>query len=633
VLRFSPVPVASVLLAATWAVAFCKLGWLSERAALGTVAGVAAAGLAACGFVYGRRLAPLAGALLLDRAYASGGRLSSAVAFAQLPERDAWQESALADGISFARTVEPARAAPLRAPPHGRLQLGLCAFLVLVAVVRVRPPAAPPAAPLLEALEWNEDDAEAVRSELAQLEAKLKTDEAKQATHAFNELLLDLGAKRLDREEAFRRLHALEQRLLEGERGDQKALEEALAKLGEALKKSELTKPTGEALAQADLPSSEKALRDLAKRLREGPKPDAAQLEAMREALRQAAASADARAEALEKRREEAAQSLLREKQRAGDGGRSEAQESLLKKKERELERLEREAREAQSGARELDRLDRELQQAAEDLAKDLGLSAEDLDRGAEDLNRMAEQQMSLEEKEQLRQKLQELREMLRRQGQGGAGQKMRLRKFQQAARGGAGGGGRNPQPGDDGEEGEGRGSRGQGQRGQGQSGQGQSGQGSGSRGQGSKGQGEEWVLGPNGERLLLMPAQRQGQGSGQGDGEGAGQGGQGGEGKGQRGQGRGHDDNVKGAATKGIGQTSDTQVAGQDTGQGQSRSEVIETAAQRGFVSRGYEKVFREYETVAEEALAKDEVPGGYRFYVRRYFQLIRPRDEEKTQ
>ena len=39
--------------------------------------------------------------------------------------------------------------------------------------------------------------------------------------------------------------------------------------------------------------------------------------------------------------------------------------------------------------------------------------------------------------------------------------------------------------------------------------------------------------------------------------------------------------------------------------------------------------KVYREYHTVAEEALNKDEIPGGYRFYVRRYFQLIRPREE----
>ena len=60
---------------------------------------------------------------------------------------------------------------------------------------------------------------------------------------------------------------------------------------------------------------------------------------------------------------------------------------------------------------------------------------------------------------------------------------------------------------------------------------------------------------------------------------------------------------------------TEDTQVAGQDTGQGSSRSEVIQGAAERGFTSRGYQKVYREYHTVAEEALSKDEIPGGYRF------------------
>jgi hypothetical protein len=75
---------------------------------------------------------------------------------------------------------------------------------------------------------------------------------------------------------------------------------------------------------------------------------------------------------------------------------------------------------------------------------------------------------------------------------------------------------------------------------------------------------------------------------------------------------------------------TQDTQVAGQDTGQGGSRSEVILGAAERGFASRGYKNVYREYNTVAEEALEKDEIPGGYRFYVRRYFQLIRPREAQ---
>jgi hypothetical protein len=72
--------------------------------------------------------------------------------------------------------------------------------------------------------------------------------------------------------------------------------------------------------------------------------------------------------------------------------------------------------------------------------------------------------------------------------------------------------------------------------------------------------------------------------------------------------------------------------VQGNDTGQGGSRSEVILGASERGFSSKGYTKVYREYHTVAEEALEKDEIPGGYRFYVRRYFQLIRPRDEASS-
>ena len=113
------------------------------------------------------------------------------------------------------------------------------------------------------------------------------------------------------------------------------------------------------------------------------------------------------------------------------------------------------------------------------------------------------------------------------------------------------------------------------------------------------------------------------------GQGNGSGQPGGTDPGKGQ-GWGTGHDDNVQGknATNPKVG-TQDTQVQGNDTGQGGSRSEVILGAAERGFASKGYTKVYREYHTVAEEALDKDEIPGGYRFYVRRYFQLIRPRED----
>ena len=106
-----------------------------------------------------------------------------------------------------------------------------------------------------------------------------------------------------------------------------------------------------------------------------------------------------------------------------------------------------------------------------------------------------------------------------------------------------------------------------------------------------------------------------------------AGQGGQGGQprsglGHRPRRQRPGPGDEPEGAARR------TRRSPGQDTGQGQTRSQVILGAAERGFANRGYTKVYREYHTVAEEALNKDEIPGGYRFYVRRYFQLIRPRD-----
>lgn len=127
------------------------------------------------------------------------------------------------------------------------------------------------------------------------------------------------------------------------------------------------------------------------------------------------------------------------------------------------------------------------------------------------------------------------------------------------------------------------------------------------------------WVVGPNGEKILMI-SKGAGQGQGQGQGQGGGQGGQG--------AGTGHDEKMLGKATNAKVGTQDTQVQGQDTGNGESRSQVILGAAEKGFASRGYQNVYREYQTVAEEALKQDEIPGGYRFYVRRYFQLIRPRD-----
>ncbi len=63
---------------------------------------------------------------------------------------------------------------------------------------------------------------------------------------------------------------------------------------------------------------------------------------------------------------------------------------------------------------------------------------------------------------------------------------------------------------------------------------------------------------------------------------------------------------------------------------QGRSRSETILGSAQRGFASRDYQASTRTTTATRRSVLEQDEIPSGYRFYVRRYFQLIRPREAE---
>lgn len=652
-IRWGARALATALALALAALVLRKTGVVGERATRAVLIALGALAAAVFGLAFGRKLPRRAGAVALDRFHGLADRLSSALSFSELPDDDRtpFMQLAIDDAFAHAGSLDPRRAVRLPVPREWPFLLAMGTLLAVVGLFEVRKHQPRLQAETIDAVDVTQDDLDAMREFLKEIDQRLETDEAKAATQEFNQLIEDLANKRLDRTEAFRRMQQLEDKLLEGREADAKALEEALKKMGEELKKSEMTRPAGEALDAKNLAEAEKAMKELAKKLREqGSKIDKAQLEKMREALKKASEDQAKRTEALEKRREELKEQLLKQKQKA-EQSQEEQEKSLLKKKERELERLDRETEEQKKARRELERLDRELQKAAEDLMRDLGASAQDLDNAAEDINRMGKQEMSQEEKEQLRQKLQELRETLRQQSQGGQGQMSRLRMFQQRAHGqgqgqrgqgqqGQGQQGQGQQgQGQDGQGQDGQGQQGQGQQGQGQQGQGQQGQGQQAgngqgqgqggqgqggqgQGQGGQGQGETWILGPNGEKIMILSQRAGGQGQGQG-----------GQGQGQNkgpGYGSGHDPNVQGAATNPKVGTQDTQVAGNDTGQGGSRSEVILGAAERGFASRGYQKVFREYHTVAEEALDKDEIPGGYRFYVRRYFQLIRPRGDE---
>jgi hypothetical protein len=636
-LRVGARALCAALVVAVADVAARKVGLVPERAARGILGAAGLGIVAAAVTAWAWRLPVRAGARRLDRFHALHDRFANALAFADDGARTPFMDAAIEDAVAAAPAARPRLAVPIGVPRALGGALALSAALVVVMLFEVRAHVPTASAKTLDPLEMAPDDLEDVKDFLKQIQQKDPSDDAKAAIDEFNRLIDDIASRRLDRTEAFRRMQALEEKLLDGSAADRKALEQQLESMGEELKKAELTRPAGEAMSDARLDKARDAVNELAKKMRAAGQGagsvDKAQLEQMREAVKKAAQDAEKRAAEIEQRRQELADEILKQKQKMGDGG-SDEDRSLLEKKQRELERLDHESDEQKDAGRQLDRLDRELEQAAEDLMKDLGASADDLDKSAEDLNRMDEQQQSEQEKEQLRQKLQELRQLLRQQGQGGKAQVVRLKRFGQMARG-QGGQGQQRQgqgsSGQGGQQGDGQGQGSQGQNGQGQGQQagnggpgggqqGQQGQGGGQGGSQAGQGGETWVVGPNGERIVMLS-----RGSG-GSGEGGG-----GSGEGQSGArwGAGHDPKVQGQATNPTMGTQDTQVQGSDSAQGGSRSQVILGASERGFTSKGYKKVYTEYHQVAEESSAKDDIPGGYRFYVKRYFQLIRPRDE----
>jgi hypothetical protein len=625
-LRSGARALCAALLAATAIVAMRKLGVIAEapaRILLGA-SGLSVVTTAIVAWLW--RLPEQAGARALDRFHGLHDRLANALWFASQPPagRTGFMRAAIDDAIAAAPSAQPRLAVPIVLPRELGAAFAIGGVLALVGALEVRTRRPMASARLIDPLEMSQDDLDDVKDFLKQIEQKDSQDDTKATIEEFNRLIADIADKRLDRDEAFRRMQALEEKLVTQSANDKQALERDLEAMGESLKKAELTRPAGLALAHDDLPKARDALRDLAQKMRnnQATPVDKAKLDQLREAVKEAAQQAEKNRSELERKRQQLADEILKMKEHSADGG-SDEEESLLKKKEAELERLDRDLDPQRNAERQLDRLDRELEQAAEDLMKDMGLSADDLEQGAEDLNRMDQQQMSQQEKEELKQKLDELRQLLRQQGQGGKGQIVRLQRFGRAAHGQGRPGGGDGQ----GQEGQGQSqNQGQGQQGNGgdQSGQGQGQQGQGQGGsQGSGQSGETWVVGPNGEKLLMLS---RGQGQG-GQGAGQGQGGDGQEGPGH--WGTEHDPNVQGKATNPKMGTQDTQVQGADA-QGGSRSQVILGAAQRGFSSKGYRKVYTEYHQVAEESLGKDDIPGGYRFYVKRYFQLIRPRETQ---
>lgn len=547
-----------------------------------------------------RPIPPLLAARLLDRALAQPDLLASAFSFSRVPaaERTPFMRACIGQAAAYARAADARAALPLRAPRALRPAALIASGLVLLAQFEVpvqRPLAALPR-PKPKLL--HEDDVQAFREELAPILAAPEDPLLRNSAGELNALLEALHEGELDRAQALAALRGIEKRLeLAATPEDDAALREALRELGRSLAGETLAKAAAEAFQSGAADAARRELERLA-----------AELERSREhkdALRklgQALARADKppTARSTEARAREALDRLLKKKQEQQSSDPRE--QRLLREKQRELEKLTREQEQRDRAERQLDDLRRELSGAAPPLAGGRNdEAARKLSEAARQLSKAQAQQRSAEQRKQLAERLQQLRELLSKQRQAmaqgdkaegqeqqpaaGGGKRLDVEQFARAARG-------EPEAGSQPNEGKPEAGGQLLMPGQGQ-------------------------VGPDGQLLQQQSAQQLSaelelQQASAGNPQ---------PGNGGRPQ--------SAAATREQSTRVDTRVEGAE-GKGPSRSEVILEAGQRGFVSRDYEQVHTDYERHAEAVLERDRVPGGYRFYVRRYFQLIRPREGE---
>lgn len=557
----------------------------------------------------GRSPGLLAASLLVDRVYGFSGRFAAAIEFSGVlgmntgarKARAPSFEALVIDQAPEAESLSAAKVAPIYWPQ--RLSWGLLMVSLLFLLVWAPPPreSDPSLAGLVvendkKAESWlSEDDAELLKRSAKQLTEKVASEQGEETAQRFNEIVLKVVSGEVSRGEALQ-LAAELQAELDASLAQGEQLRAGLEKRGESLEERAITQGIGKALREQRYEDAEEAFRKLAERLEAGTEAlSEEELEQLREALHEARESEKAESrkqEAEEEARERRRQSLqkkrddLTEKKKKGTASKQEQKE--LARTERELKRLDRQKKQP-TASQELSELDKKLAEAAKDLAKERKKSGQFLNEAGRQVSQAAKRQLTDQEKRELLQQIEEMKERLRRQNQDGK-QAERLKKFQQRARGQQG------KPG---------------------------GTGKGRAGQGQKGQPGEMRLGPGGE-----PVPMPGQGEGPGKAEaGSQEGEQPGVGKEA---GHAHDPNLVGEASRLEGaKAQDAAAVAQDTGEGHSASETIRTAAEEGFSSTSYERLFREYRTAAEEVMEKESVPPGRKAHVRRYFELIRPRGE----
>ncbi len=592
-----PAVAASLIVLWLWRMQMMSTG-AARAAALGIAAAVAIA--AVLGAL--RRFSTALLASRLDRASGLADRLGTAVDFAarlgrppQLhAETVGLMEAAVADGLRAAPRANVRAAAPFRAPRDLRALAAFAAVGGLVCLLRFGPEpgprvraALPPAGagPTAEGDTLDPDDVTYQREIVEDMHrtAAETGDAALEELAKQLDALLDKAEKgEISKLELLAQLDALERRYQEGSAADADTMMSQLKEQGKELAKKEPTKKLGEALQKGDLDAARKEMEKLADQMENGAlKPDeqkqlADALENAAEKQKEMAKKQDAKDDqAAQKQMDKQKDEVRRLENKLQNDPKNEELKRTLAKEQRELEKLEREQKQKQQDRpeRRLDRLARNMEKAAENLRQkneeqQRQQSAQNMRKAADETRKAQEQMRQQQNQKKMKSQLTDLKDAVRRaksrpQGQG-----------KQMARG------------------DGRSERiKEWER----------------RAGGQKGDLQRWR--PEGNAAEKMPwlgKDQQPQSGKQWGDE--------------------HDPNVTGDPTKlSDAKFKDDQLEGQK-GKGPSRRATILTSAKKGFASVSYSKVYADYQKVIEQVMNQEKVPPGYRYYIKRYFQRIRP-------
>ena len=433
-----------------------------------------------------------------------------------------------------------------------------------------------------EPLALAEDDIDYTRDLLEDLKRTAEANqdpELAELTKQIEKLLDEAEMGKLSREELLDKLQEAHDKYMQG--GNEKMLEEALADLkksGKELEQSELTKELGKALSKGDMDAAKQEMEKLAEKMAKG--------EVSEKQAQEAAKAMEKAAKEMEKRqadRESAADKKVSQAEKdvakaeekvakAKNEGEKKDAERKLEDKQKQLDKAKKDQKDQQASEekRTLKRLQRNMKQASQQMQdknqENRRMASRTMEDMARDTGKVDSDQRKMTNQKKVASQLDDLKEAMRRAKRGGTrGPEDRF--------------GRNKRNADFQK-----------------------------RARGGKGSKQAWKPG-------------QGQ---KGPGQGNQPGGKGNQ-PGGSSYGDEHDPDLLGDSTKRMGNAKDESVSGVH-GKGPSIKETIVSAAQKGFATKAYKDVYGRYKPAIEEVINSEKVPSGYKYYVKKYFQKIKP-------